>query len=459
VLVVERAQRLVGAAKKLPLPEGTYAVGVGLIILGLTAYGFQIIAAKRLSAADYSALNILWAIVFVVTPGLFQPLEQEIGRALSHRHAQGIGGGPLIKRAAQLGAILAVLVIAASLIAYPRIVPNLFNNNGTLMIGLIIAVVCYYIAYIARGSLSGNGRFGPYGLMMGTEGTVRIVFCFILVAVASTSAGWYGVALSLPPIIAVAVSLRGQHGLITPGPDAPYSELSSALGLLLIGSIFAQLLSYISVLGVQILATPAQRKTITAGFITGMFIARIPLLAFQAIQAALLPKLARLASEGKHDDFRSGMVRLVAVVTGLCVAGTVAATLVGPRIGERLFPTKWDLGNRDMFVLTLAATVFILALTLAQGLIALKAYRENMIAWVIGVVAFVAMVAAAPSLINAFSDLSSKDVLFLRNELGFLAGAVVSAFVIGVCLFVRMRRSDATLEDLVEVVEHEPLEI
>jgi hypothetical protein len=31
--------------------------------------------------------------------------------------------------------------------------------------------------------------------------------------------------------------------------------------------------------------------------------------------------------------------------------------------------------------------------------------------------------------------------------------------VIGVCLFVRMRRGDATLEDLVEVVEHEPLEI
>ena len=65
--MVERVQRLVGAAKKLPVPEGTYAVGVGLIILGLTAYGFQIIAAKRLSAADYSALNILWAIVFVVT--------------------------------------------------------------------------------------------------------------------------------------------------------------------------------------------------------------------------------------------------------------------------------------------------------------------------------------------------------------------------------------------------------
>lgn len=448
MLVVERAQRLVGAAKKLPVPEGTYAVGVGLIILGLTAYGFQVIAAKRLSPADYSALNILWAIVFVVTPGLFQPLESEVGRALSHRRAHGIGGGPVIKRAAHLGATLAIIVIVGSLIAYRPVVDNLFNGQGTLMIGLIIAIVCYYISFISRGALSGNGRFGPYGLMMGTEGTVRIIFSLVLVAVASTSAGWYGVALSLPPIVAVGVSLRGQHGLVTPGPDAPYSELSGALGLLLVGSIFAQLLSYISVLGVQILATPAERKTITAGFITGIFIARIPLLAFAAIQAALLPKLARLAGEHKHDDFRTGMVRLVSVVTALCLAGTIVATLIGPEIGKKLFPTKWDLGNRDMFMLTLAMSIFILALTLAQGLIALKAYRQNAFAWVAGVVAFVAAVTIA----------SSQD-LFLRNEIGFLAGCVVSALLVAISLALRMRRGDGTLEDLVEVVEHETLEI
>jgi len=447
VLVVERAQRLVGAAKKLPLPEGTYAVGVGLIILGLTAYGFQIIAAKRLSGNAYTDVNVLWAVVFIVTPGLFQPLEQEVGRALSHRRARGIGGGPLIKRAAQLGGILALAVSVGCLIAYPWIVENLFSGNGTLIIGLIIAIVGYYIAYIARGSLSSNGRFGPYGLMMGSEGTVRIIFCLILVAVASTSAGWYGVALALPPIFAVAISLRGQRNLATPGPVAPYSELSSALALLLVGSIFAQLLSYISVLGVQLLATPQQRATITAGFITGMFIARIPLLAFQAIQAALLPKLARLASEGKHDDFRSGMIRLVGVVTGLCIAGTLVAAWIGPKIGEKLFPTKWDLTNRDVFLLTLAATIFILALTLAQGLIALKAYRENAISWIVGVVAFIVTVFIA------------GDNLFLRNEIAFLAGTVVSAILVGIFLIIHMRRTGGSLEELVEVVEHEPLEI
>ena len=76
--MVERVQRLVGAAKRLPVPEGTWAVGFGLIVLGVTAYAFQIIAAKQLSGDAYTDVNVLWAVVFIVTPGLFQPLEQEV---------------------------------------------------------------------------------------------------------------------------------------------------------------------------------------------------------------------------------------------------------------------------------------------------------------------------------------------------------------------------------------------
>jgi O-antigen/teichoic acid export membrane protein len=446
--VAERAQRLVGAAKKLPLPEGTYAMGAGLLILGATAYGFQVLAAKELSKSNYSAVNILWTLVYVATPGLFQPLEQEVARALSHRRARGLGGGPLIKRAATLGGVLAAGVVVGALAAYVPIVDNLFNGQGSLMIGLIVAIVCYYAAYITRGSLSGNGRFKPYGVMLGSEGTTRITFCILLFIAAAKSPGWWGLAVGLPPIFAVLIALRGQRDLVTPGPDAPYSELSGALAWLLVGSVFAQALSYISVLGVQLQATPAQRRFITAGFITGVFVARIPLLMFQAIQAALLPKLARHASEGKHEDFRTGMLRLVALVGALGVVGTIGATILGPTVGKKLFPSKWDLDSRDMFLLTAAMMIFILALTIAQGLIALKRYRVNAVAWIAGVVAFIAV------------DVSlTHTSLFLRNEISLLVGTIVSAVLAGIFLLTFMRRGALALEDLVEVVEHEPLEI
>ena len=65
----QRAQRMIEAARKLPVPEGTYAVGLGLIISGITAYGFQILAFRGLSKTDYAALNGLWILLFVVAPG------------------------------------------------------------------------------------------------------------------------------------------------------------------------------------------------------------------------------------------------------------------------------------------------------------------------------------------------------------------------------------------------------
>src|SRR5207237_4721157 len=129
-------------------------------------------------------------------------------------------------------------------------------------------------------------------------------------------------ALALPPAIAVLVSLRGQHDLLKPGPTAPYAELSGALGLLLLGSVLAQSLSYAAFLAATILAKTGAQKDALAGFITGIFVARIPILLFQAVQAALLPKLAALAGAGRHDEFRNGMRRLLVIVIGLGIVGT-----------------------------------------------------------------------------------------------------------------------------------------
>ena len=43
-----RAQRLIDTARR-SLPEGTFAVGLGLLISGLTAYGVQIVSFRALS--------------------------------------------------------------------------------------------------------------------------------------------------------------------------------------------------------------------------------------------------------------------------------------------------------------------------------------------------------------------------------------------------------------------------
>jgi O-antigen/teichoic acid export membrane protein len=442
---------MVEVARKLPLPEGTYAVGAGIAVAGITGYVFLSLAFRQLttetSKVDYTAIFGLWVILYTLTPGFFQPLEQEVGRALAHRRAQGIGGAPLVKRAATLGGVLAVLALVGCVAAYVPLTNRVFNEDAVLFGCLLIGIVAYYVAYIARGTLSGNGRFGPYGTMLGAEGAVRLVAVIGLVVAGSTAPGPYGLALVLPPIAALLIALRGQHGLLLPGPTAPYSELSSALGYLFIGSLLCQALSYAGYIAAVVLHD-SQQENLVGDLAVGILIARIPILGFQAVQAALLPKLARLAGAGRDDEFRTSLRQLLLVVLGVGVIGVVGGFAAGHAVGQLLFGDKFTLSNRDVGLLALGSGAFILSLTLAQALIALRSYAAATWSWVIGATGAVAGAFAANELI-------------LRSELSYAIGCSVAALSMGICLVVRLRHGVpvGTMERLTLDLEHEPLEI
>jgi O-antigen/teichoic acid export membrane protein len=432
------------------VPEGTFAVGAGLAIAGLTTYGFQILAFRGLSKPDYAALNALWVFVFVLAPGVFLPLEQEVGRALSARRVRGIGGGPVVRRAGLLGGafalVLALAIVVASITT--GFVQHKFNDHVGLLVCLVASLFTFGIQFLARGTFAGMGRFSAYGLSLGAEGVIRLLPCIPLAIAGVTNPVWYGVCLAAPPLLATALSKYGQSGLALPGPSAPWSELSSNLGFLLGGSLLAQVLSYAPFLGAQVLATPKQRGLV-ADFIVGLFLSRLPILLFQAVQAALLPKLSTLVSAGRDDEFQNGVRKLVAIVVGIGVLGVVVGWSAGPFAGKILFGQKFNLGHADVALLAAGSGLFILALTLAQALISLGGHRQAMAAWSMGLVAFLATTAWA------------THALFLRVELGSIAGAAVSAAAMGGFFVQRMSRgvSAGSLASLVEQIEYGPLEI
>src|SRR5437773_407560 len=132
-----RAQRLIEAARKLPVPEGTYAVGLGLLISGITAYGFQILAFKGLTKSESAA------------PSPHSEPSATIRRARP--------------------------------VAPPA--PGVVHT-----------------------------------------------------AAAPDARLWSGPPPPVPPLLPALVSLRGQRRLLEPGPDAEWSELSTNLTLLFLGS-------------------------------------------------------------------------------------------------------------------------------------------------------------------------------------------------------------------------------
>jgi O-antigen/teichoic acid export membrane protein len=438
-------------ARKLPFPEGTYSVAAGIAIAGVTAYAFLSLAYRQLvtdnSKVGYTALFGLWVILYTICPGFFQPLEQEVGRAIASRRAQGIGGAPLVKRAAVLGGILALAAIVASFAALSPLTTRVFHHNSVLFLSLIIGIVAYYVSFIARGTLAGNGRFGPYGTLVGAEGLVRLVATAVLFVVGVHAAGVFGLALALPPIAALFIAMRGQKHLLEPGPEAPYSELSTALGWLLLGSVLCQALSYAAYISAVVLAKPSQTDLV-GDLATGILIARIPLLGFQAVQAALLPKLARLAGAGEEIEFRKALRQIVMIVLAVGLIGIVGGFLVGHTAGRILFGAKFTLGNVDVGLLALGSAGFMLALTLAQALIALRSYAASALSWVAGVAGCIVGIAVA-------SD------LYLRAELSYAIGASCAALAMLVCLVVRLRSGSplGAVEQLAESIREGPLEI
>jgi O-antigen/teichoic acid export membrane protein len=413
-----------------PLPTGTFAVGVGLVVAGLTTYLFLIVANASLPSKGAAPLTAIWGVVFFAGPGFFLPLEQEVSRAIAIRRAQGLGSGPLIERAAMLGGMLAGFVLLVTLAMSPLIVKHLFDGQWLLLVALLVAVVAFFLGHLVRGVISGSGLFWSYSLFIGSEGVIRLVICLCLAAAGAKTAGGYGVALALAPLSAFFIVARGQRAVLEPGPAAPWSELSQSLGALLAGSVLAQGLANASLIVVKPLARADQQADVKRLF-NGVIVARLPLFLFQAVQAALLPKLAALSGARRYHDFRRQLSRLVEAVVGIGILGTLGGFVVGPFVVKVLFDA--ELGHVDMALLAGGTACYIVAMSLAQALIAIEGQARMALGWLFGALAFLAVLVV------------DHDLL-LRVELSALVGSAVAAGSMTALLLGRLRTVEA-IED------------
>lgn len=430
------------------MPEGTVPVGVGLVLLGVTAYIFFIVSARALGPERYAPLSVLWTLVFFAAPGFFFPIEQEVSRALSSRGAVGHGGAPVVRRAMVAGAVFAAALAAFCLALRGPIQQELFDGDATLFIALLCAFPAYAFTHITRGLLSGTGRFPAYGLVLGAEGVLRVIAALALAAMGVQVVGPYGLLVGLVPFASVSLALSRQRNLMEPGPAAPWSELSGALGWLLLGAVLSQGFVNASVPVVKVLASDGE-AAIAGQFQAGLIISRVPLFLFQAVQASLLPKLAGLAASGRFADFRTGLRRLLVVVVVIGIAATAGAFAFGPFALQLLFGPEFDLLDRmDLGLLALASGAFMVAQALSQALIALNGHARVAAGWGVAVAVMAAFIALG-------------DDLLLRVELGLVAGALVGAAATWALLAQRIRQGvPDTAKPLVDALhpEHEIIE-
>lgn len=433
------------ARERLPVPEGTIPVGVALLIAGIATYAFFVVGKSAVGGdEEFEPIAALWFATFALAPGFFLPLEQELGRALAARRAVGEGTRPVVRKVVRLGFTLVAIVVLAILAASPFIASSYFDGDWIMVAALIATFIAYAPAHLARGVCSGSGRFRDYAIIMGSDGVVRIVLCVALAVVGITAAGAYGFAVALSPLFAVAYVWRRGALRTDDGPEADWSEVTPNLGWLLLGSVFAATLLNAGPITATLLAGDGEEAFVTR-FSYGVLLARIPLFLFQAVQAALLPRLSRLAATGQLGEFRSGMKRLLMVVIVVGVVGTGGAFIIGPWAIEIVYDA--ELTGRTLAMLALGSACYMMALAFAQAVIALKGHALVALGWGIGVVTFVVV------------TWLSSDELFKRIEIGLLASSLAALLAFVVAL--RSRLAAGAVPDrqsVMEAITDQPLE-
>ena len=407
------------------LPEGTVAVGGGLVVNGLAAYAFITLASRDLGPEAYTPVGLLWALSFLLGPGFFQPLEQEVARIVAARSDRRIG--PVVRTAGCVGASMVGLLGVLALLLGDRIRHDLFDGHGLLLVGLLLVLVGLGIGHLVRGVLAGLGRFGGYARYFIGDGVGRLVIVLVLVATAG-GVGAYGLAVGLAPFIGVALALAGQRELSLEGPAEPVGAFSRALGALLVASVATALVLNVSPLAVELLAGPDQADD-PGRFLNALLIARVPLFFFQAVQASLLPRLSALVGAGRFDELVHVFRRLLCLVVGIGGVAVAVCAVFGARIVEFAFGADFAVERQDMVLLAGSSAVLMVALSFAQALMACRAQGRMALAWVLGLAAFPLVVALG-------------DDLFLRVELGLLATVSVAAGSMAALLIARLRSTD-----------------
>jgi O-antigen/teichoic acid export membrane protein len=417
------------------LPSGAISVGIGLALLGITSYAFLTVAARQLEPADFASVSVLWSVVYIAGPGLFQPFEQQIGRSLSALRAHGDARMGSLHHAVVVAGCLLLGLCALTAVAAVPVTRSLFGGSFVVFTALLLSFVALAAAYVYRGVIAGQSRFDLYGLQLGTEGVVRFLGCTALALMGTHLIGPFALLIPLALVVSVLVSLRPRllHAVDLPaatttgvtgstsvaaaaGGPADAGDLGTTLAWLVAAAALSQTLVNAATVLVKVLG---RDDPAAAGHLLGgLMVARLPLFMFAAVQAALLPGLSALVALGRFAALRKRVLLLcLGIAAGMAVAAVLIG-LAGPWAVRFLFGPRFDLSGGVLAAMTAGTGFYMIAVVLASAVMAVGRFRAVAACWAGGLLAML-VVTALPGSVVA------------RVVAGFVIGAAVSSAALG----------------------------
>jgi O-antigen/teichoic acid export membrane protein len=417
-------------------------LSIGIASTGVLTLAYFAIAGHLLKGrsgqAQYSHLDVLWSVMFVIVSVIYRPIEQLLSRTIADHEARGIRALPMRVPMAIQGSF-ALVFLAVALPLHADLADHVFHSE-TLYWIFVVGIVAYAASYFARGWLAGHRYFALYGGLVFMESASRIAFAIAAAVGITHGQSAIGLGIAAAPFVSLVVvpaafaNRARSDSTAPPATDAalegPASEgIEEAVSDLSIrrGSGFA-----ISVAGIQLaeqtllnaavltIAATSVGNSAVPGFVFDvLLITRAPLQLFQAIQTSLLPHLAGLEVTQGRAAFARAIRLTILAIAAFAVAVALGLLAIGPFVLHHVFHNGADYQRLGLALIAIGMGFHLSAGALNQAALARGQAAHAAALWLGAAAIFVTWMLASP-LANQI----------LRTEVGYAGAASLLALAL-----------------------------
>ncbi|HEY1776465.1 MAG TPA: hypothetical protein VGG41_09940 [Solirubrobacteraceae bacterium] len=435
--------------------SGARMLSIGIASTGVLTLGYFAIASHLLKGktgqGQYSHLDVLWSVMFVIISVIYRPIEQLLSRTIADHHARGIAALPMRVPITIQGSF-ALVFLAVALPLHDLLAGHVFYSQ-TLYWIFVVGIVAYAASYFARGWLAGHRYFALYGGLVFMEAASRIAFAIAAAIGITHGQSAIGLGIAAAPFVSLVVvpaafARQAQRSpsaavveLADAGLEGPAAEgIEEAVSDLSIrrGSGFA-----ISVAGIQLaeqtllnaaVLTVAASSTHPGDALPGivfniLLITRAPLQLFQAIQTSLLPHLAGLEVTQGRAAFARAIRLTVLAIAAFAVAVAVGLLAIGPFVLHHLFHNTVHYQRLGLALIGVGMGLHLSSGALNQAALARGQATQAAACWLSAAVIFV-----------AWMVVGVVGNQILRTEVGYCG----AAGLLGLMLLALYRRGSPT---------------
>ncbi|MCW2529513.1 MAG: hypothetical protein JWM76_4373 [Pseudonocardiales bacterium] len=403
-------------------PGGSAGGGIGLVALALVVSGLLVnaylaVVARGVRPEEYLYFSAYWSLALIVGFGVFLPVEQELARLL---HGATVSW-PALRSGLIVAGGLAALDVGILLAGAPLLLPSLGHRIGVLVALLVFCLVSGG-QFVLRGVLIGQNRMRAYALVLVCDCVLRVAFALLLGAVGHADGVDYAwtlvaaVTLAHLPVLLAEIrrsrsaARRAGGGTTTTEPEAPPAwPFARGIGALLLGSMAAQLL--LNGIPILVAAVAGSGNQTPAGQFQAAFqLVRIPLFLAVPLQTTILPALTALFRSGRREVVRSVLIRFLALLGAVGVAGVVIGFAFGPWALRIAFGSQYHYSGSRLALLSVGVSFYLGLVLLTQALVAAALHSKVAVSWLAGLAIAIAVFFSVPDLV-------------LASELAFVFGS------------------------------------